>query len=80
MTKEKIYPKGIMTFAPHAKAPASVLASIIISPSTLAEWLEENPDCLTHSEKYGTQLKLVVKKNNENKVYCEVDTYKSGSN
>ena len=77
---EKVYPKGIVTFAPRSSDPAYLLATIIISPQKLVDWLNENPDYLTDSEKYGQQLKLVVKKGKENNVYCEVDAFKSGNN
>ena len=74
MAQDKVYPKGLMAFAPHANAPQWVKGSIVITPEELVKWMEENPNHLRNSEKYGMQLKLQLTENN-GKLSLSVDTY-----
>lgn len=40
--QKRIYPKGIIAFAPRDKAPSFVKGSIVITVDQLTEWIEEN--------------------------------------
>ncbi len=71
MAETKIYPKGIVFFEPNPNAPAWVKGSIIINIKELSDWALKNPDVLTHSDKYGNQLKLTVTEKG-----LQVDTWK----
>jgi hypothetical protein len=56
----KIYPKGVIAFKPHEKAPKFVIATVVINPKELAKWLVgEGAESLTDG-KYGSQLKLQI--------------------
>jgi len=72
-TKEKIYPKGIITFPKNDKAPDFVKGTLIITPNDLVTWLKENPNLLTDYN--GTkQLKCQILEGNKG-LYLVVDTF-----
>jgi hypothetical protein len=68
-----VYPKGVKVFNPHAKAPSYVKGSIIITPQTLVEWMEQNPELVTTYEGQP-QIKLSLMEG-DNGIYLTVDTY-----
>jgi len=75
------FPKGIIAFNPHEKAPDFVVASIIITPKELGEWLKgEGAQYYKDTEKYGKQVKLTMKKAKDGKLYLEVDIYEPKQN
>lgn len=74
---EPIFPKGVIVFEPHEKAPDFIIAEIVISPETLATFLDENSDLLHTHEKYGEQLKLTLKESKGGKLYLQVNDYKN---
>lgn len=75
MANEKIYPKGIQTFEPHANAPDFVLGTVIITMRDLIAWIKENENLLT--EYNGKkQLKLQLTKSRDGRPSFSVDTYK----
>ena len=71
---EKIYPKGLMCFKPHEKAPDFVLASVIINPNQFFAWMKENASLLKEHEKHGKQLKCQLL-SGEKGPYLVVDTF-----
>jgi hypothetical protein len=74
MSNEKVYANGIRTFAKNEKAPAFILGTIVITPSELIKWINENEQYL--SEYNGAkQLKLQVLQGKD-KLTIQVDTYK----
>ena len=74
MSKEKIYVKGLRTFAKNEKAPDFVLGTLIITPNELVQWLKENEQYLTDYK--GTkQLKCQIL-NGDKGIYFTVDTWK----
>lgn len=76
MEKEKtVYAKGLFLGAPHEKAPKFIIADLIISPNVFFEWLKENKDLLTESEKYGKQLKLQITKGDNDTMSIRVNTF-----
>ena len=77
-TEEKkatiIYPKGIVIFAPHEKAPEFVKGKVIINLNDFQLWLEENNNLIHTHEKYGEQIKLELLEGKDG-LYFKVDTY-----
>ena len=74
MSKEKIYPQGLRTFAKNDKAPDFVLGTLVITPNELIKWLKENEQYLTDYK--GTkQLKCQIL-NGDKGIYFTVDTWK----
>ena len=73
MTNDKVYPEGIMCFAPHEKAPDFVKGTIVITPNKLFAWLKDNPDLLK-DYKGDKQIRISLKSGKKG-LYCEVDTY-----
>lgn len=71
--KKAIYPKGVMLFDKHEKAPDFVVGTLVITPNDLIEWLKENSSLLTEYNQ-KKQLKLQIKKGNKG-LYAEVDTW-----
>ena len=73
--KEKVYPKGIIIFKPHEKAPDFVKGTMVINPDELFKFITENPDFVHDTEKYGEQLRLNILEG-EKGLYLTVDTFK----
>lgn len=72
---EKIYPKGINTFAKHEKAPDFVLGTIVINLSNFKEWINGDGKEYLSDYKGSPQLKLQVLQGKE-RLNILVDTYK----
>ena len=71
---EKIYPKGIRTFKPNENAPDFVKGALIITPSELVKFCEENKHLM--SDYNGTpQLRCQIL-DGDNGLYVNVDTWK----
>lgn len=74
MSKEKIYPKGLRTFAPREGAPDFVKGTLIITPNELVKFCKENEQYL--SDYNGSkQLKCQMLEGDKG-IYLVVDTYK----
>ena len=78
--KEKIYPKGMMTFAPRGNAPDFVLGALVITPNDLYEWLKTQEE---HSSEYNGKkqfrFQILEGKEDENGLkspYLVLDTFK----
>ncbi len=72
-TKEKIYPKGIITFPKNDKAPDFVLGSMVITPNDFFAWLKENEKLLVE---YNGKKQMKFQILNGNKgLYFVVDTF-----
>lgn len=59
MSKEKIYPDGVMCFGPGGKSPDFVLGTVIMTPKALITWFKENAEHLTEyngNKQYKFQL------------------------
>ena len=78
MSEKKIYPKGIMAFPPHEKAPSFVKGSIVITPRQLVDWIKENP-ALLMQYKEEKQLRLQLTQGQDGKLSLSVDTWKPNS-
>ena len=74
MTEKKaIYPAGIRFFEKHQNAPDFVLGTMIVTPSELKKWCDENDELLKDYQG-NRQLRLQLKKGSSG-VYATVDTY-----
>lgn len=72
---DKIYPKGLRGFKPHATAPEFVLGTLIITPSELTGWMNENASLATDYK--GTpQFRCQILKG-DNGPYIVLDQYKA---
>lgn len=74
MAEQKIYPKGVMVFAPHEKAPKFVKGTIMITLPDLKEWLAGEGKDYIGEYKGKPQLKLQILEFN-GKLSVQVDTY-----
>ena len=74
---QKIYPKGIVTFAPGEKAPEFVVGTVIINIDEFIEWT--NGEGSEHTTQYNgkdqIRLSVLTGKNRSRPTVC-VDTYK----
>jgi len=71
---ETIYPKGLRTFKPNENAPDFVKGALIVTPSELAQFCEENKQYM--SDYKGTsQLRCQILDGNDG-IYISVDTWK----
>jgi len=75
---EKIYIKGLRSFAPSANAPDFVLGTLVIDMRELVDWVTENPNYLTEY-KEKKQLKVQMLKGKES-VNFVLDTFKPTPN
>lgn len=71
---EKIYPKGIMCFPKHDKAPEFVLGSCVITIADFKDFVNQNQQLLTDYQG-KKQLRLQIL-NGQKGIYFQVDTYK----
>ena len=75
-TKEAvIYPKGILIFKPHEKAPDFVKGQVIINLEGFEAWLKDNEQYISKHDTYGPQIKFKLL-NGKDGLYLSVDTYK----
>jgi hypothetical protein len=74
MSKEKIYPKGLITFKPHENAPDFVKGKLIITLKDLIQFCKDNPSLLKEY-KGKKQLPLVMTEGKFG-ISFEVDTWK----
>ena len=73
---DKVFAKGIRTFAKHNSAPDFVLGELVITPNELFAWLKgEGAQYLTEY-KDVKQLKLQVTKSRDGGLMLAVNTYK----
>lgn len=77
MANEKIYPKGIMCFKKHEKAPDFVIGTVVITPRDLIDWLKTNEKYLTDYNG-AKQLKLQMLSGTKGP-YMVVDDYKANA-
>lgn len=72
---DKIYPKGLIGFAPHANAPDWALGDLTISLPDFWEWVKYNPEMITEY-KGKKQLKLQITKSKDGRLSASVNTWK----
>lgn len=72
---DKIYPKGIIIFPPHANAPDFVKGSVVITPGDFVRFCEDNQGLLTEY-KNKPQLRCQLLEGDKG-LYLQVDTYRT---
>lgn len=75
MSEKKIYPKGLITFKPHEKAPDFVKGTLMITLNDLITFCKENDNLLTEY-KGKKQLKCQILEGDKG-LYFVVDTWKA---
>ena len=75
---EKVYPKGLRTFPPHASAPDFVKGTLIVTLNELVAFCKNNEQYLTEYNG-AKQLKLNILEGDKG-LYFQVDTYKPEGN
>ena len=76
MANDKVFPKGIVTFAKNEKAPSFVLGSMVINLSDFKAWVNGDGRQYLTDYKGSPQLRLQVLQGKENRLSIQVDTYK----
>lgn len=71
--QKRIYPKGIIAFAPRDKAPSFVKASIVLSVDELTEWMATNTQF--HSDYKGTKQIRIDQVEFDGKLSLSVNTF-----
>ena len=74
MENKVIFVDGLNGYTPNDNAPDWVKASMVINPSKLVKWLQQNDDYLKEG-KQGLELRLQIKQSAQGKLYAAVDTY-----
>ena len=74
MENKVIFVDGLNVYTPNDNAPDWVKASMVINPSKLVKWLQQNDDYLKEG-KQGLELRLQIKQSAQGKLYASVDTY-----
>ena len=75
MENTVIFIDGLNVFRPSDKAPDFVKASLVINPTKLIKWLQDNDQHLNEGE-YGLELRTQIKESKQGKLYASVDTFK----
>lgn len=75
MENKVIFIDGVSVFTPSEKAPDFVKASLVINPTKLVKWLQENDQYLKEGE-HGLELRTQIKESKQGKLYASVDTFK----
>lgn len=71
-----IFAEGIRVFEPHKNAPDFVIATVIITPRELVEWIKKNADVLV-KYKDEKQLNLQLLESKAGDLYFAVNAYGS---
>jgi hypothetical protein len=71
-----IFCEGVRVFAPHDNAPDFVIATVIITPRELVDWIKENSDVLVQY-KEEKQLNLQLLESKAGDLYFAVNAYGS---
>ena len=75
MENKVVFIDGLNVFTPGEKAPDFVKASMVINPTKLIKWLQENDQHLKEGE-HGLELRTQIKESKQGKLYASVDTFK----
>ena len=74
MEKKVIFVDGLNVFTPSDNAPDWIKADMVINPTKLVKWLEQNDQYLKEG-KHGLEIRLQIKQSAQGKLYAAVDTY-----
>lgn len=74
MENKVVFVDGLNIYTPNSNAPEWVKADMVINPTKLIKWLQDNDQYLKEG-KHGLELRLQVKESASKKLYASVDTY-----
>ena len=74
MENKRVFVDGLNIYTPKSTAPEWVKADMVINPTKLIKWLQENDQYLKEG-KQGLEVRLQVKQSTQGKLYASVDTY-----
>ena len=76
MENKVVFVDGLNVYTPNENAPEWVKADMVLNPSKLVKWLQQNDDYLKEG-KHGLELRLQIKQSAQGKLYASVDTYET---
>ena len=74
MENKVVFVDGLNVYTPSENAPDWIKADMVINPTKLVKWLEQNDQYLKEG-KHGLEIRLQVKQSAQGKLYAAVDTY-----
>ena len=74
MENKVIFVDGLNVFTPSENAPDWIKANMVINPTQLVKWLEQNDQHLKEG-KHGLEIRLEIRQSTQGKLYAAVDTY-----
>ena len=74
MENKVIFVDGLNVYTPSENAPDWIKADMVINPTKLVKWLEQNDQYLKEG-KHGLEIRLQIKQSAQGKLYAAVDTY-----
>ena len=74
MENKVVFVDGLNVYTPSQNAPDWIKADMVINPTKLVKWLQQNDDYLKEG-KHGLELRLQIKQSAQGKLYAAVDTY-----
>lgn len=74
MENKVIFVDGLNVYTPSENAPDWIKANMVINPTKLVKWLEQNDQHLKEG-KHGLEVRLEIKESAQGKLYAAVDTY-----
>ena len=74
MENKVVFVDGLNVYTPSTNAPDWVKADMVLNPTKLIKWLQENDQYLKEG-KHGLEVRLQVKQSAQGKLYAAVDTY-----
>jgi len=75
MESKVVFVDGLNVYTPSSNAPEWVKADMVINPTKLIKWLQDNDQYLKEG-KHGLEIRLQVKQSAQGKLYASVDTFK----
>ena len=74
MESKVVFVDGLNVYTPSTNAPDWVKADMVLNPTKLIKWLQDNDQYLKEG-KHGLEIRLQVKQSAQGKLYAAVDTY-----
>ena len=74
MENKVVFVDGLNVYTPSTNAPDWVKADMVLNPTKLIKWLQDNDQYLKEG-KHGLEVRLQVKQSAQGKLYASVDTY-----
>jgi len=74
MENKVIFVDGLNVYTPSENAPDWIKADMVINPTQLVKWLQDNDQHLKEGKR-GLELRLQIKQSAQGKLYASVDTY-----